>query len=199
MTFRSYLLLFTLLIGTYAMAQVDTPDVRLVPVLGEPAVIDVATPQEPDSTQALIMVEVMPEFPGGMPALSQYVTGELRYPKEARQRNIEGLVLVGFVVERDGSISQSNVLRGIGGGCDEEALRVVARMPAWKPGQQGGTPVRVRYTLPLRFKLVGEKSAGGPRGSSAPPLHPLLHPVHQVIGRIGCMRSLSAMPTRVLP
>lgn len=157
MTFRSYLLLFTLLIGTYAMAQVDTPDVRLVPVLGEPAVIDVATPQEPDSTQALIMVEVMPEFPGGMPALSQYVTGELRYPKEARQRNIEGLVLVGFVVERDGSISQSNVLRGIGGGCDEEALRVVARMPAWKPGQQGGTPVRVRYTLPLRFKLVGEK------------------------------------------
>ncbi|MDX9750651.1 MAG: energy transducer TonB [Flavobacteriales bacterium] len=157
MTFRSYLLLFTLLIGTYAMAQVDTPDVRLVPVLGEPAVIDVATPQEPDSTQALIMVEEMPEFPGGMPALSQYVTGELRYPKEAREMNIEGLVLVGFVVERDGSISQANVLRGIGGGCDEEALRVVARMPAWKPGQQGGTPVRVRYTLPLRFKLLGEK------------------------------------------
>lgn len=148
----------TILVASFpAMAQSDTVDTRLVPVIGEPAVIDVATPQEPDSTQALIMVEEMPEFPGGMPALSQYVTGELRYPKEAREMNIEGLVLVGFVVERDGSISQANVLRGIGGGCDEEALRVVARMPAWKPGQQGGTPVRVRYTLPLRFKLLGEK------------------------------------------
>ncbi len=157
MRHRHMLSILALMIATATLAQVDTPDVRLVPVIGEPAVIDVATPQEPDSTQALIMVEEMPEFPGGMPALSQYVTGELRYPKEARERNIEGLVLVGFVVERDGSISQANVLRGIGGGCDEEALRVVARMPAWKPGQQGGTPVRVRYTLPLRFKLLGEK------------------------------------------
>ena len=68
--------------------------------------------------------------------------------------NIEGLVLVSFVVEKDGNISNASVLRGIGGGCDEEALRVVARMPAWKPGQQGGKPVRVRYTLPMRFKLV---------------------------------------------
>lgn len=154
MTTRRLFVLPSLLIGAIAMAQEDVPDTRLIPDIGSDVVIEMAAPHEPDSNAVLVVVEEMPSFPGGMPALSQYVTKELRYPKEARQMNIEGLVLVSFVVEKDGNISNASVLRGIGGGCDEEALRVVARMPAWKPGQQGGKPVRVRYTLPMRFKLV---------------------------------------------
>ncbi len=143
--------ILALLVACYpAMAQSDTIDTRLVPNTDEPA----ATPLELDSNQVLMLVEEMPEFPGGMAALSAYVSQHLRYPKEARKQDIEGRVLVTFVVEKDGSISDVRVLRGIGGGCDEEALRVVQQMPAWKPGQQGGKPVRVKFTLPMRFKLT---------------------------------------------
>lgn len=140
------------------MAQEDTPDIRLVPVTDEPVImgpiIDVATPQEPDSNQVLIVVEVMPQFPGGMPALSAYVSEHLKYPEKAKELRVEGLVLLQFVVEKDGSVSNAEVIRGIGYGCDEEALRVLRQMPAWKPGQQGGKPVRVRFSLPISFKLA---------------------------------------------
>lgn len=150
MTLRTPLFLAACLIGTCALAQSDTIDTRLVPYIDGP----VAEPLEPDSTRVLMLVEEMPEFPGGMPALSAYVGQHLSYPREAKKKHIEGLVLVQFIVEQDGSTSNARVLRGIGGGCDEEALRVVQQMPAWKPGQQGGKAVRVRFSLPIRFKLV---------------------------------------------
>ncbi len=136
------------------MAQSDTIDTRLVPDIGGQVVIDAATPQEPDSNQVLMLVEEMPVFPGGMPALSAYVGQHLQYPEEAKELRVEGLVLMQFVVGKDGSISDARVLRGIGYGCDEEALRVINTMPTWKPGQQGGMPVRVRFSLPIRFKLT---------------------------------------------
>lgn len=156
MSLRFRLLLHAMLIGALARAQEETPDVRLVPDI-DGVVIDVPAKEEvptPDSTGTYMLVEEMPEFPGGMPGLSAYVSGNLRYPKEARKRNIEGLVLLAFIVEKNGSVSDVRVLRGIGGDCDEEALRVVREMPTWKPGHQAGKPVRTRYTLPLRFKLV---------------------------------------------
>jgi protein TonB len=138
------------------MAQEGDPDIRLVPMPpDEPAVIDTTPwPEVPDSNQVLIVVEEMPSFPGGMPSLSAYVSEHLKYPEKAKKLRVEGLVLLQFTVEKDGSVSNVEVIRGIGYGCDEEALRVVKAMPAWKPGQQVGKPVRVRYSLPIRFKLT---------------------------------------------
>ena len=85
--------------------------------------------------------------------LEEYFQKNLKYPMMARESDIQGRVFVGFVVEKDGSISNVKVLRGIGGGCDEEAVRVVQSLPKFKPGKQRGNPVRVQYTLPIVFKL----------------------------------------------
>ena len=98
-------------------------------------------------------VEVMPEFPGGDQAMMDFVAKNVQYPKEAMEKEISGRVLVGFIVEKDGSISETEVVKGIGGGCDEEAVRVVKAMPKWKPVKQKGKPVRVHFMLPLTFKL----------------------------------------------
>ena len=97
--------------------------------------------------------EVMPEFPGGEQAMMKFVAENVQYPEEAKEKEISGRVLVGFIVEKDGSVNEVKIVRGIGGGCDEEAVRVVKAMPKWKPGKQKGKPVRVHYTLPLTFKL----------------------------------------------
>lgn len=106
-----------------------------------------------DTTDTYLMVEAEPEFPGGMEALMKYLSENIKYPEQAKKENIQGKVYMRFVVERDGSIVDAEILRGIGGGCDEEALRVVNAMPKWKPGKQKGTPVRVQYNLPIVFKL----------------------------------------------
>lgn len=103
--------------------------------------------------EVFLSVEENPEFPGGNAKLLEYVQKNLKYPMMARESDIQGKVYVGFVVEKDGSISNVRVLRGIGGGCDEEAVRVVQSLPKFKPGKQRGNPVRVQYTLPIVFKL----------------------------------------------
>lgn len=103
--------------------------------------------------EIFLSVEENPEFPGGPAKLLEYVQKNLKYPMMARESDIQGRVFVGFVVEKDGSISNVRVLRGIGGGCDEEAVRVVQSLPKFKPGKQRGNPVRVQYTLPIVFKL----------------------------------------------
>lgn len=97
--------------------------------------------------------EVMPEFPGGVAALYRYLSKNLVYPYKAKENNIQGTVFLAFVVEKDGSISNLEILRGIGGGCDEEALRVVQSMPRWIPGKMGIHAVRVSFSIPIRFKL----------------------------------------------
>ncbi|MBR0177406.1 MAG: TonB family protein [Bacteroidales bacterium] len=99
------------------------------------------------------IVEQMPKFPGGESALMEYVSKNVAYPEEAKEKEIQGRVFIGFVVEKDGSIGEVKVLRGIGGGCDEEAVRVIKGMPKWKPGMQKGKPVRVSYQIPIMFKL----------------------------------------------
>ena len=99
------------------------------------------------------IVEEMPAYPGGDQKLMEYVAKNIKYPQIARETGIQGRVFVGFVVEPDGSVSNVKVLRGIGGGCDEEAMRVVKSMPKWKPGKQRGKAVRVSYMLPVNFKL----------------------------------------------
>ena len=98
------------------------------------------------------IVEEMPEYPGGLQKLTEYLQSNIKYPQMARESGIQGRVFVGFVVEPDGSISNVKVLRSLGG-CDEEAMRVVKNMKKWKPGKQRGKAVRVSYVLPVNFKL----------------------------------------------
>ena len=99
------------------------------------------------------IVETMPSFRGGEQKLFEFLGNNLVYPKKAKEAGIEGQVFVEFYIERDGTVCDAKVLRGIGYGCDEEALRVIGLMPKWYPGKQRGKAVRVRYTLPINFKL----------------------------------------------
>ena len=95
----------------------------------------------------------MPSFPGGEAKLFQYLGENMKYPAMARDAGITGVVYVTFVVKEDGKIDGVRILRGVGGGCDEEAIRVVKSMPRWTPGKQRGKSVRVQYNLPIRFVL----------------------------------------------
>ena len=99
------------------------------------------------------VVEQMPEFPGGMPAMIEFLQTNLNYPKDAKKQKVGGRVLVMFVVETDGSMSNVRVAKKIFPSLDAEALRVVKAMPKWNPGKEKGKPVRVNYTLPIVFSL----------------------------------------------
>jgi len=107
----------------------------------------------PREDEPFVAVEQMPEFPGGIGELGKYLGKNLRYPAQARNANISGKVFVAFVVGSDGTIRDVTVSKGIGYGCDEEAIRVVKSMPKWKPGRQSGRSVPVRYSLPIVFKM----------------------------------------------
>lgn len=118
----------------------------------------VAIPEQAhDPNEPFTIVEQMPEFPGGQEALTKYIGKELKYPEEAVENGVEGVVFLTFVVETDGKISGVTVLRGLGGALDKEAVRVVSGMPNWIPGKQRGKAVRVKYNLPIRYKLTGDK------------------------------------------
>jgi len=99
------------------------------------------------------VVEEQPTYPGGDEARIKFLQDNMKYPEEAKELGVQGKVFVTFVVEVDGSITDVRVLRGIGSGCDDEAIRVVKSMPKWVPGKQRGVPVRVQFNLPINFKL----------------------------------------------
>jgi len=103
--------------------------------------------------EVFLIVEEPPTFPGGEAALYKWLGENLKYPEEAKELGIQGRVFVAFVVEPDGSTSNAVVKRGIGGGCDEEAIRIVKAMPKWGAGKQRGQPVRVQFNLPIKFTL----------------------------------------------
>lgn len=100
------------------------------------------------------IVEEMPSFPGGDGQMMKYFAATINYPSLAKETNTQGIVFLTFVVEKDGSITNVSILRGIGAGCDEEAIRVVRSMPRWNPGKQLKNPVRVKMNLPINFKLM---------------------------------------------
>ena len=127
-------------------------DVKETTVIQE-VVISEAAPVEEKADVIFDVVETQPNPPGGMSGWNEYLSKNLKYPTQARRMGVEGTVIVVFVVNTDGSIQDVEVLRGIGGGCDEEALRVVSAAPKWEPGKQRGRPVRTRMRLPIRFKL----------------------------------------------
>lgn len=115
-------------------------------------------PQEPAPNDNEIFDDVdvsqMPEFPGGEEELIRYLAQNIQYPKQALDGNTEGRVLIGFVVNKEGNIDDVKVLRSIGDGCDEEAVRVIHKMPKWKPGKNNGKLVNVFYNLPVTFQLM---------------------------------------------
>jgi periplasmic protein TonB len=114
-------------------------------------IAEVEEKEDPD--QIFLVVEETAAPTGGMPAFYEFVGKKLKYPAQARRMGIEGKVFVEFVIERDGTITDVKAIKGIGAGCDEEAVRVLQSAPKWKPGKQRGKPVRQRMVLPIAFKL----------------------------------------------
>lgn len=110
--------------------------------------------EEVAEPEIFTIVEQQPEFPGGEVALLKYLQKNIKYPPIAKENGIEGTVYISFIVFEDGSIQQVKVARDIGGGCGKEAMRVVKKMPRWKAGKQRGKPVRVRFNIPVKFKLA---------------------------------------------
>ena len=106
-------------------------------------------------------VDEMPQFPGGMAGLMQYLSVNVRYPEDAKESGAQGRVIVSFIVEKDGSISNAKVTKPTYSSLDEEALRVVSAMPKWVPGKQNGEAVRVKYAVPVSFRLKGEDLLSG--------------------------------------
>lgn len=133
-------------------------DIALVmPELGideEPDIVDIGGPVEIISEKPVFMVvEEMPTFPGGVEALYNFLGSEIKYPAQARDASVQGKVHVSFVVGEDGMLRDIKILRGIGAGCDDEALRVIGEMPKWNPGKQRGRNVAVQFGLPINFVL----------------------------------------------
>ncbi|MDB5149795.1 MAG: TonB family protein [Mucilaginibacter sp.] len=121
-----------------------------------PSRFSIASTQS-DSGPVFTSVEQVPEFPGGIEAFGKFLATNVKYPKAARDNNVQGRVIITFIVEKDGSLSNMKVLRGIGSGCDEEAVRVLSISPAWKPGIQNGKKVKVQYSVPISFTLADSK------------------------------------------
>ena len=115
----------------------------------------IAEPEPPkvEETKVFDVVEEMPQFPGGQAALLEYLAKNIKYPVVAEENGIQGRVIVTFVVERDGSITDVKVVKSVDPSLDKEAARVVKSMPKWQPGKQNGSAVRVKYTVPVQFRL----------------------------------------------
>ena len=112
-----------------------------------------STAQTKKNDMVFDVVEVMPQFPGGQIAMLQYIMENMKYPKQAMKEGIQGRVAVSFIVEKDGSISDVKPILSVHPLLNKEAVRVVKSMPKWTPGKQNGKPVRVRFNLPVMFKL----------------------------------------------
>ena len=110
-------------------------------------------PKKEEDNKVFDVVEQQPTFPGGQAALLQWLGQNIHYPAVAEEQGIQGRVVVSFVVEKDGSISSVQVVRGVDPSLDKEAVRVVKSMPRWTPGKQNGQAVRVKYNVPVTFKL----------------------------------------------
>ena len=132
-----------------------TGDLEVIapPEATAPTATETAIEAAPKTEAPFLTVEQQPEFPGGMSALRDFLSRSLIYPRSAASAGVSGKVFVSFVVNTDGSLTDLQVLKGIGFGCDEEALRVMQKMPRWKPGKQSGRAVRVKYNLPISFTL----------------------------------------------
>ncbi|WP_420582411.1 energy transducer TonB [Reichenbachiella sp.] len=126
--------------------EMDETDIIDDPIFDEPVDIE-----EPD--EVFDIVETLPEPLGGLSAFYLHVAKQMKYPNQARRMGVEGKVYVQFVIDKSGKLTNVHAVKGIGGGCDEEAVRVIQNSPDWSPGKQRGRPVKVRMILPITFKL----------------------------------------------
>lgn len=154
--------------GQSTTQAIPAPETAPIPELPAEEIQKITLPQDkkvkempvtqsknvPDSV-VFEVVEVMPEFPGGMKALMEYLGNNVKYPAVAHANGIQGRVIVCFVVQKDGSISDVKVVRSVDPYLDKEAARVISAMPKWKPGMQRGKEVNVRFTVPVMFRLTG--------------------------------------------
>ena len=142
-------------VGVNAQVIDDNADVVGLSVEKQPMCVEILEVFEPkpDENAIFQVVETQPEFPGGMAELMKYLQKNTRYPKVCKEQGLQGRVIVQFVVNTDSTISDVKVVKPVNPHFDEEALRVVKAMPKWKPGAQHGKPVRVRFTLPVTFRL----------------------------------------------
>lgn len=129
-----------------------TPETVVVPP-APPATITTPPVEEEETNTIFDVVESQPAPVGGYEAFYKYIGKNIKYPEQARRMGIEGKVFVQFVIDKDGSITDVQVLKGIGSGCNEEAVRVIQNAPKWTPGKQRGRPVRVRMSVPITFRL----------------------------------------------
>ncbi len=136
------------------LGEMGIPDDRLIPPsTGEVGPIEPIVETTIETIYDMPNVEQMPEFPGGEDELSKYLSENIKYPEKARVDGTQGRVVVGFVVNKDGEIDELKLRRSIGDGCDEEAMRVIKKMPKWKPAKFNGKPVSVYFDLPIFFTL----------------------------------------------
>lgn len=130
-----------------------TDDVKEKAVTEKPEVVETPAEKAETKDEVFMVVEKMPEFPGGIKELMSFLSKNIKYPKAAQENGIQGRVIVQFVVEKDGTPTEFKVMRSVDPDLDAEALRVMKEMPKWKPGMQKGQVVRVKYTLPVTFRL----------------------------------------------
>ena len=133
-----------------------TPAVKSTTKTSEKAV-ESSDPKKVFTGKVYDLVDEMPSFPGGLEELYKWIDNNVQYPAVARENGIEGRVILKFIVEKDGSLSDSTVIHSVHPMVDREALRLVGQMPKWNPGKRAGIPVRVRYCLPIKFKLGESK------------------------------------------
>jgi protein TonB len=120
---------------------------------GSPNGGGIDAPPNPPKVYDMLSIAQYPEFPGGEEALMRFLQNNIKYPDMARKQDVQGRVVIRFIVDSEGHINEVKLFRGIGFGCDEEAVRVVKMMPAWKPGRNDGKPVSVYFDLPIHFSL----------------------------------------------
>ena len=133
-----------------------TPAVKSTTEIGEIAV-ESSDPKKVFTRKVYDLVDEMPSFPGGLEELYKWIGSNVQYPEVARKNGIEGRVILKFIVEKDGSLRDSIVIHSVHPMIDREALRLVGQMPKWNPGKRAGIPVRVRYCLPIKFKIGESK------------------------------------------
>ncbi len=136
------------------VTQEGSDDADKFQAVQEQVVVKEPEPEKPKEEEIFVAVEQQAEFPGGQAALMKWLSNNVRYPETAQQNDVQGRVIVKFVVEKDGSIGAATILKGVDKDLDREALRVVKKMPKWQPGKNNGVAVRSYFNLPVVFKVI---------------------------------------------
>ncbi len=160
-----YISIFLLGISSIGFAQENQNTNDTIPIVKDST--EIITQEEPpsvnstvnDSDEVFVFVEVTPKYPGGEDARLNYLRENIAYPELAFKSGIQGTVYLSFIIEKDGRVSSVKVMRGIGGGCDEESIRVIRNMPIWEPAMQRGRAVRCQFNMPIRFVIEAENNS----------------------------------------